>query len=401
MTRRSPSVTKMLGYASTTLRLDKFFTRPGDGRARPQISAKELVRAQIGAHVLRIFSFHGIERLVTGGAARDLGSNRVFSEDTLAYFNARLEPGGSREALIGVAKQVKRNKVFRGQVRLGLAIDGTGAGRCSAKSKVCAFCRPYHDAEGNLVGHKHELTMIAVVGGQVMLPLDIEPYGQGEGELTSGTRLLRRVAEALGPRFADYVVADAKYGAASFLNEVTALGLHAVVRLKDNLPDLHGRAIVRFNGRPPDRRIEHEGVDVELWDDASFQPWEGLSWPSVRVLRYRYKSAAGEVVDACWLTDYAVEEIGSEALFRLAKSRWEIENQGFNDAKNRYGMEHICHHDANAITVGWLLLLLSLVIERLYRLCFLHRGSHPSTSAADLVALLWLALRCPSLHDTS
>ena len=243
--------------------------------------------------------------------------------------------------------------------------------------------------------------MIAVVGGAVMLPLDIEPYGQGEGELTAGTRLLRRAAKALGPRFADYVVGDAKYGAASFLNEVTALGLHAVVRLKDNLPDLHGRAAARFHARPADQRIQYEGIDVELWDDAAFQPWEGLSWPAVRVLRYRYTSAKGEVVDACWLTDYATKEIGSEALFRLAKNRWEIENQGFNDAKNRYGMEHICHHDANALTVGLLLLMLSLVIERLYRLCFLHRGSHPCASAADLVALLWLALGRPLLHDTT
>jgi hypothetical protein len=144
------------------------------------------------------------------------------------------------------------------------------------------LCRPYHDADGNLVGHKHELTMIAVVGGAVMLPLDIEPYAQGEGELTAGTRLLQRAARALGPWFADYVVGDAKYGAASFLHQVTALGLHAVMRLKDNLPDLHGRAVVRFHGRPADRRIQHEGIDVELWDDASFRPWEGLSWSCVR-----------------------------------------------------------------------------------------------------------------------
>lgn len=391
----------MLGYASTTLRLDGFFSRPGDGRKRPQIPARELVRAQLGGHLLRVSSFHGIERLVTAGAARGLGSSRIFSEDTLAYFNARLESGGPRRALIGAAKQAKRNKVFRGAARLGLAIDGSGAGRCSAKSKVCALCRPYHDANNKLVGHKHELTMIAAVGGAVMLPLDVEPYGQGEAELTAGIRLLQRTARALGPRFADYVVADAKYAAASFLREVTALGLHAVVRLKDNLPDLHGRAMVRFHGRPPDRRIQHEGSEVEIWDDASFRPWEGLSWPCVRVLRYRYISADGELVDAYWLTDYAPAAISSEALFRVAKSRWQIENQGFNDAKNRYGMEHICHHDANALTVGWLLLLLSLVIERLYRLCFLHRGSHACTSAANLVALLWLALGRPSLHDTS
>jgi hypothetical protein len=391
----------MLRYAGTTLRLDEFFSRPGDGRKRPQIPGKALVRAQLGSHLLRVTSFHGIERLVAAGSARGLGSNRAFSEDTLAYFNARLAPDCSRVALAGTAKQAKRNKAFRGQVRLGLAVDGTGAGRCGAKSKVCALCRPYHDADGNLIGHKHELAMIAVVGGGLTLPLDVEPYGQGEGELSAGARLLQRAARALGPRFADYVVADAKYGAASFLQEVRALGLHAVVRLKDNLPDLHQRAVVRFNSRPPDRRILYEGTDVEIWDDASFRPWEGLAWSFVRVIRYRYKPPGGDPVDAYWLTDYAMAAISTEALFRLAKSRWEIENQGFNDAKNRYGLEHICHHDANALIVGWLLLLLSLAIERLYRLCFLHRGSLPPTTAADLVALLWLELRRPRPHDSS
>jgi hypothetical protein len=242
--------------------------------------------------------------------------------------------------------------------------------------------------------------MLAVVGAEHTLPLDVEPFAQGDSELAAGCRLLKRCVAAVGHRFADYVVGDAKYGAAPFLNEVTRLGLHAVVRLKDNLPDLHGRAKVRFNTRPRDRVILHDGATVEIWDDSSFQPWQGLDWPSVRVLRYRYQTRSGEVVDALWLTDYRTEEISSEALFKLAKSRWEIENEGFNEAKNRHGMEHICRHDANALLVGWLLLLLSLVIERLYRLCHLHRGSHARLSAADLVVLLVLALR-PTLHDTS
>lgn len=391
----------MLGYASKCLGLDRFFRAPGDGRLRPQIPAQDMIRALIGGHLLRVPSFHGIQRLVRSGSARSLGSNRIFSEDSLAYFMERVSPSRPRTALVETLKRAKRNKAFRGQVRIGLAIDGTGAGRCGARSKLCELCRPYNDAEGNVIGHRHELVMITVVGTGVTLPLDMEPYPQGEGELTAGIRLVQRVAPALGPRFADYIVADAKYGAASFLNAVTELGLRAVVRLKDNLPDLHSRAVARFNSRPADRRILHDGVEVELWDDATFKPWEGLSWSTVRVLRYRYTSRKGEVIDAYWLTDYPPESIGSEALFKLAKSRWEIENQGFNDAKNRYGMEHICHHDANALIVGWLLLLLSLVIERLYRLCHLHRGKHPRMTAADLVALLWRALGRPVVHDTS
>lgn len=51
-------------------------------------------------------------------------------------------------------------------------------------------------------GHRTqaELVMVAVVGVGMTLPLDAEPYEQGEGELTAGTRLLERAARALGPR---------------------------------------------------------------------------------------------------------------------------------------------------------------------------------------------------------
>jgi len=306
-----------------------------------------------------------------------------------------MDPQPTRAALAATVRRAKRNKAFRGQVRIGLAIDGTGAGHCYAKSKVCEFCRPYRDDKGNVLGHKHELVMATVVGVGLTLPIDVEPYGQGDCELTAGRRLMPRVVEALGSRFADYVVADAKFACAQFLNEVAALGLHAVVRLKDNLPNLFDRATVRFNSRASDSDIEHNGEPVEIWDDETFEPWDGLEWRSVRVLRYRYRSPKGEVVDAYWLTNYSQQAISSRSLFRLAKSRWEIENQGFNEAKTRHGLEHICHHDANALLVGWLLLLLGLVIERLYRHCFLHRGKHPRISAADLLVLLVHALARP------
>jgi len=246
-----------------------------------------------------------------------------------------------------------------------------------------------------VLGHKHELVMVSIVGVGLSLPIDVEPYGQGDCELAAGQRLLARITAALGPRFADYVVADAKYAAAPFLNEVARLGLHAVVRLKDNVPSLFDRATARFNSRAPDAVIDHRGEVVEIWDDETFEPWEGLEWTFVRVLRYRYRSPKGEVVDAYWLTNCSQQSISSMSLFRLAKSRWEIENEGFNEAKTRHGMEHICHHDANALVVGWLLLLLGLVIERLYRHCFLHRGTHPRITAADLLTLLLLALARP------
>jgi hypothetical protein len=94
-------------------------------------------------------------------------------------------------------------------------------------------------------------------------------------------------------------------------------------------------------------------------------------------LRYRPHKASGEVVEAYGLTDFPARRLSSRTLFQLATSRWEIENQGFNDAKNRHGLEHICHHHPNSLLLTWLLIALALTIERLYRLRYLPRGSHP------------------------
>ena len=105
----------------------------------------------------------------------------------------------------------------------------------------------------------------------------------------------------------------------------------------------------------------------------------------MRVLRYCQYKRDGTVVHAEWLTNFSRTQLASLSFYRMAKSRWEIENQGFNDGKNRYGMEHLCHHHPNSILIVWLLILLALVIERLYRQRFLHRGDHGIRSAMDLV----------------
>ena len=54
-----------------------------------------------------------------------------------------------------------------------------------------------------------------------------------------------------------------------------------------------------------------------------------------------------------------------------------------------------CHHHSNSLLLCWLLTLLALVIGRLYRLRYLHRGTHKIISACDLVRLLWIDLGGP------
>jgi SRSO17 transposase len=126
-----------------------------------------------------------------------------------------------------------------------------------------------------------------------------------------------------------------------------------------------------------------------------------LCWPTVRVLYYRQHKPDGTVIEAYWLTNFSPQQVSTRSLFRMAKSRWEIENQGFNEAKNQHGLEHIPHHHENSLLLEWLLNALALTIERLYRVRYLHRGSHRRLSAVELCRLLWLNLARPLAPNTS
>jgi hypothetical protein len=396
---RGPTPRRLLDFVTRRLRLQRYLQDPGDGRPQPQIPAKALLWSMLIGQVLRACSFLAVERLVRSSARQALAVSQSFSDDALDYFTERLDPTVTRVALAHVLHQAKRNKAFETSGGIGLAVDGSTVGWCA--SSGCSLCRSYRNKDKEIAGCRHHLVLASVVGTGLSLPFDVEPYGPGDSEYAAGQRLLRRAVELLGVRFAAYVVVDGEYATAPFLHAAGKLGLPVVARLKGNLRELSAAAEKRFRSQGPKLTFSYGDDRVELWDAEDFDPWENLRWETVRVLRYRQQKPDGEVVEAFWLTNFSIQEVSSRVLFHRAKSRWEIENQGFNDAKNRHDLEHICHHHPNSLLITWLLTFLALTIERLYRLRYLRRGTHPPRSAADFVDLLWLSLSKPASADTS
>jgi len=396
---KGPHARQIQNYACHCLALNSYFQQPGDGREHPHIPAGDMVWTVVMGRILRVTSFLRLEWLVHSLARPGLGVKAPFGDDALAYCSERMDPEATRVALAAALRQAKRNKAFENSRFIGLALDGTGAGR--TYKEPCSWCDPVKDAQGVVHGSLHHFVMISVVGTGLTLPVDVEPYGPGDSEYAAAQRLLERTVAHLGPCFADYLVGDSAYSTAPFLHATQAAGLPVVARLKENLPTLAAAVRARFDGQPPQAEFP-EGEDrVEVWDADDFDPWETLDWPTVRVLRYRQHKRDGTVIQAEWLTNFSIAKLGSRSFYRIAKSRWEIENQGFNDGKNRYGMEHICHHEPNSILIVWLLIALALVIERLYRLRYLRRSNHGIRAAIELCDSLWLGLGARSPPDTS
>jgi len=388
---------KFQRYLLERLHLRHYFQQPGDGRPQPQIPGRVLLWSFLIGTLLRRNSFHALAALARSAARPNLKITRSFGKDALGYFTERLALAPLRQALVSVLRQAKRNKAFEQSYWIGLILDGTGVARSSRRA--CRYCLPLRN-QGHLHGYNHQFSLACLTAGGLVLPADVQPYPPGGGELAASRTLLSRLVGSLGPRFAQYVVWDSLYANAPALHQANDLGLYVAAPLKDNLPQLYAQARARFKTPSPTCTFRDGADRVQLWDADDFDPWDQLRWESVRVLRYRVTRPDGQVFQGYWLTDIPTRKLSSKSLFRLCLGRWGIENYAFNDGKNRYGLEHITHHHANSLLVQWLLICLALTCERLFRLRYLRRGTHPPMSPADLLLLLWIGLGAKP-HDTS
>ncbi|MGH8337017.1 MAG: hypothetical protein ACRETL_09420, partial [Gammaproteobacteria bacterium] len=175
---KGPPARQIQNYACHCLGLKSYFRKPGDGRAHPRIPAQDLLWAVVMGRILRVVSFFRLEWLAHSPVRTELGVQARFGDDTLAYCSERMDPEPARAALAAAVQQAKRNKAFENSRFIGLALDGTGAGRTYKDS--CRLCDPVKDAQGATHGSLHHFVTISVVGAGLTLPVDVEPYGSGD-----------------------------------------------------------------------------------------------------------------------------------------------------------------------------------------------------------------------------
>lgn len=185
-----------------------------------------------------------------------------------------------------------------------VSLDGTELLRTEAR--CCPACQVYRHKDGR-VEYVHRTVLLQTVArpdsaepaeeegrlrrrpapsGPPPVVWGMEAQRSGEGEGVAGRRLLRRTVQRHG-HFCDVVTGDALYAEAPFLNEVRELGLHAVVRLKDERYDVVKDAEGLRRGRRYDvalaTQIGPMRVEVRLWDTPGLTSWEGLKEP-IRVV---------------------------------------------------------------------------------------------------------------------
>ena len=358
-------------YLKKVFHLPDYVGQLTDARLDPDISPQTVFRALLYGFVFRTPSLKQIEADVAEPYfQRWIGASRAFKDDVLRYSLCSFDLDPLEQMLVGVNRQLKRNKVFdqgRVQGHIVAALDGIEV--ISSYSRCCDHCLERRvkskDSDGNTVEqiqYYHRAVGCQIVSSPVKPLLAIEWLQPGEGEDTAALRLLSRLPDLYGSRFFDILLLDSLYPQAPVLKLAAEIGWELVITLKQERRDLYQDAMGLFRQRPADACFteKHNGrsYDVQLWDarDLTFtkdypQPVR-VVWSKEEVAQNHYRGGklGSETTfqEWFWITTLDGKVFPVEQVRKLGHDRWKNENNGWNDLTQnwalKHGFLHACKH---------------------------------------------------------
>jgi Transposase DDE domain len=337
--------------------LDKVFDFPSrvgalpDSRQSPRHHGKKIFDAVFLGAACQFPAVHRIETECQSGAlSKRIGS---LSEDAIGYALQRQDPGAIFNLGCALARQLKRNGIFRSKWSRGLvvaAVDGIEI--CSSFARSCDYCmerKVQHKVDGQLreeLQYYHRICAVTIVSSAFPIPLGIRFQKDGETEVSCSLCLLQDLLDRVGRRFLDLLVADALYLQAPFVRAVEDLGLDWVINVKDNQPELLAEA-QRLTAGAALHRDGDEQQELQLWHAPEvYWPVADRSVRVVKTVRTQQKrrirvhlNDAGQrrpqkemVVEQStnfYASNLELGTIPPVFVYQLGRSRWVIDTEVF------------------------------------------------------------------------
>ena len=232
------------------------------------------------------------------------------------------------------------------------------------------------------IQYYHEFTAFILAGLRISFILDIEPILPGEGEISSSYRLLDRVLRNY-PKAFSIVIGDGLYLKETVFNLLKGHHKHTIAVLKEERRQLFEEAN-RLSLLSEPKIYRQDKTYYKVWNHLVEGCWDGYG-KGVRVIVSKEatpkrvhskdsKSFENRVNRAnwMWVTNLPCPESEDpddlKNTVRICHSRWQIENQCFNETVNTWNADHIYRHSSNAIIVFLLLLFTCVNIFNIFRL---------------------------------
>jgi len=359
-------IKRFYSYINKVFDFTEHIQRIEDSREKPDISSSSIWLSGLFMFILRMGSLNAIDiELRLPKRMEKLVGKRKPSGDSIGRVFAGMHTEPIRNILSAINHKLKRNKALKTDWPMRFAsVDGHEL--FSSRSRCCAKClkRKVTLRGREVIEYYHRVVVCHLVGFDLALPLDLEPILPGEGEVIAAKRLLKRIVKKY-PRFFDGIVADSLYLEAPFINCCLEQGKHVIAVMKSERRLLMQDAKGVFKITDP-ITLKEDNLTAKIWDSEGFESLEGVTIPlrvlhsEEKELKRRRKGGRWRVETEehswWWATTIPKSLLPSRLLWRAGHSRWDIENDLFNDLVNRWFMDHCFKHEPKAI-VNFLLTL--------------------------------------------
>jgi len=281
----------------------------------------------------------------------DIISRRIENSDIKGLRNMNLQ----------FNHKLRRNKAFNtNDVSSGLMVAAIDGHEIFCSEKRC--CRECKTREKTFKGEKvteyyHSYVICQIVLCSIPVIIDMEPIRPGEGELTAGKRLIKRILQEQ-PRMVDVFCFDALYLDSTTLNMLDKKKKFWIAVLKQE----NREAYQEVEGLLPKTdpiKTKIDKREVSLYDMHDLVGWDKLDKPFRAVVSdeqwYEWKRESrnkkGKVLKTShwrWLTNMP-SIYSAEIIHKLGHGRWDEENRGFNDLVNNCHFDHPYHHHPAAL----------------------------------------------------
>jgi len=168
-------------------------------------------------------------------------------------------------------------------------------------------------------------------------------YDKQDCELKAFKRLAKRLKE-LFPRQKIVLLVDSDYAGAPFFTICNDNQWQFICTFKPgSIPTLFEEAMALLELEKDNlMQRDHNGAR-NSWRWLDYLPYHvGKQELRLGFLDYP-KTAKGDDRYFSWLTGFTPSRDNVRKLTEAGRRRWKIENEGFNEQKNGYSMEHFCH----------------------------------------------------------
>ena len=299
---------------------------------------------------------------------RILNGGDLPSADTLGRIAALVDPQALRGIIVDFYRDLRKKKALPklGGDFVALVFDGHESMTSYLRHCPGGLEREVETKEGRRTQYYHRVVFCSLVAKDFHIFLDVEPIRPGEGEVVVARRLLDRV-HPLYSRAYDIVLGDALYLEGPFFQDVIDRGKDVLAVLKREDLNLFEDAESLFAEMEP-VVFKRRGRLHRAWDLSGFTSFPTVKCPlrvvkcveTYSVKRQRTGQIEEKITRWIWATTVSLERMGTKDVVEVGHSRWDIENQGFNEGVNHYEIDHVYRHEPTAMVVVLLLAMLAM-----------------------------------------